>query len=251
VDDIRGGSAVTTNITAFTEMFTNKGIWLTWTMLTEYVSVADSLEWKGYLNELLSRGFIEVGSHGKEHAHIPYSDYDWEIGGSKHDIVSNLNLPWYQWCGERGYVWAWSEPYGESDDTARQKLGEYKYLCDRDTTSDDDWATWDSTNGLYHRIGYSIRMGTDGGVTDVSTLNSKFDSVKSAGGIYHLQFHINTVDWSDGSYADQHTTYISQDPATNQTRKDVWFVGFGALYMYHYVDEQNVVNVTSYQSWRP
>jgi hypothetical protein len=129
------------------------------------------------------------------------------------------------------------EPWGESDSTVRQKLGEYKYLVARTVDGDDDWATWDSTNGLFNRIGVSIRMESDH-ANDSATLNAKFNVVYDAGGIYHLMTHPDDADWQSDHYADVHTSYISN-------REDVWYVNFGLLYLYRWIATQNVVEVSS------
>jgi len=185
----------------------------------------------------LDQGYLEAASHSRTHPSIPYEDYDSEIGGSKDDIIGNLTLPPIFSFNGIEYVYAWTEPFGESDSKARQKLGFYGYLADRDTTADDGWAMWDSTNGLFNRIGYSIRIGSDG-VVDVKTLNDKFDSVYNARGIYHLMCHPLYVNWEPNQYADSHTSYISN-------RTDVWYVSFGLLYVYRWIATQNVVEITS------
>ena len=75
-----------------------------------------------------------------------------------------------------------------------------------------------------------------GDVEDEGELNAKFDSIYNAGGIYHLFCHPAKVDWSPGKYAQLHLDHI-------KGKKDVWYVGFGHLYVYHYVQEQQKVTV--------
>jgi len=191
----------------------------------------------------LDQGYLEVASHSRTHPRLPYGSYDSEIGGSKQDILSNLTLPATFSFGGTEYVLTWIEPYGESDSSVRQKLGEYKYLTARKVDIDDAWATWDSDYGLFDRIGFSMRMEPPckGGVDNVTILNSKFDNVYNTGGIYHLMTHPRNVNWTAGEYADLHTSYISN-------REDVWYVSFGLLYLYRWIDTQNVVQVTSTDS---
>lgn len=83
-------------------------------------------------------------------------------------------------------------------------------------------------------------MGTDG-TTDLATLNSTFDTVYNNGGIYHLMIHPSYADWSSGSYADQHTTYISG-------KKDIWYVGMGYLYLYNYTREKAAQKLAAFGS---
>jgi hypothetical protein len=149
-------------------------------------------------------------------------------------------LPAWWRCGEREYVYAWIEPYGEIDETVRHWLKKTFYLCSRGiTTGVYDFAEWNSSNEFFNSVGYSVEMGNPpwGGETSVLALNSKFDAAYSLEKIYHLTAHPLHVDWSKGSYADQHTDYISN-------RTDVWYVPLGLLYLYRWVKVRNVINVT-------
>ncbi len=200
------------------------------------------------IQEKIDAGYFEPVSHSRTHADAedPDFDADSEVGGSRDDIINNLNLPALNKKGSTEYVYAYLEPFGHSSSACRQKLGEYHYLCDRDITTDNDFASWDSDNGLYNRIGYSIRIGIDG-TTDLSSLNSAFDEAYNNGKIYHLMWHSPQettsgcwgVDYTEGSYFHQHLDYIKE-------KKDVWYVAFGHLYLYHYVKDRNIISVTPY-----
>jgi hypothetical protein len=215
---------------AMSRMLTTKHIHYTGSIITNTANWTQIQYW-------LDQGYAEAASHGQSHSHLPYSNYDSEIGGSKQDIIDSLILPSSFSFDSSEYVYAWIEPYGESNSTVRQKLGEYGYLTDRMVNINDTWATWDAANGLFNRIGFSIRMEIDYG-TNPATLNAKFDIVYNAGGIYHLMTHPQDADWSAGQYADVHTSYISN-------RKDVWYVNFGPLYLYRWIATHNVVEVTA------
>jgi len=223
--------------------FRERQMWITVGIVprynTSYTNYQEVLVNWTSIQEEIDAGFVEPASHSMTHPHTPYDDYDWEIGASKQYIIDNLTLPKFNRKGSKEYVYVWIRPYGDGDSVVRQKLGQYKYLIDRDTTTNNpQWfSSWDSTNGLYNPVGRSIMMGSDG-VTDLATLNSAFDTAYNNGGIYHLMMHPIKVDWSNGSYALQHLDYISG-------RKDVWYVAFGHLYVYHYVQERGVVNITA------
>jgi len=187
----------------------------------------------------IDQGYTEAASHSRTHPHIPYKDYNSEIGGSKDDLTGNLTLPsMFSFNGNK-YIYTWVEPYGDSNNIVRKKLGDYGYLIDRkySVSSDDGWAGWDSTNTLFNRIGYSIEMGRDH-TKSTATLNDRFNTVYNAGGIYHLLCHPSRVDWRLGGYADSHTDYISG-------RLDVWYVNIGLLYLYRWIATQDIVKVTS------
>jgi hypothetical protein len=220
-------------------LFQARSIWVTVVLVTQGLSPNPQPNWTSVQNHI-NNGYVEVGSHSRTHPQLPYSDYDSEIGGSKTDIIDNLDLPSIYKKGATEYVWAWAEPYGQSDSTQRRKCGYYKYLIDRSYWTDGvySWATWDSTNALFNRIGISVEMGTGPmGTTDLDVLNGRFDYAYKNGGIYHLMVHPPNVDWSEGQYAQQHLDYIKE-------KKDVWYVGFGSLYAYRYVTTVADLSIT-------
>jgi hypothetical protein len=49
--------------------------------------------------------------------------------------------------------------------------------------------------------------------------------------------HPSAVDWGNGQYAQLHLDHIKD-------KTDVWYVGFGAAYTYHYVQERGTVVVS-------
>ena len=68
-------------------------------------------------------------------------------------------------------------------------------------------------------------------------LNSLFDTVTAQHGIYHLYLHPWRNDWSEGAPIRRHINHI-------KGRKDIWYVGYGHLYLYHFVQERGKVTVT-------
>ncbi len=191
----------------------------------------------------IDEGYVEPASHSKYHLHPPYdeeqwgvqSSYDEEINGSKQNLIADLTFPNISKRGDQEYLYAWIEPYGQIDDVIRQKLGEFKYICDRSTDSSDTFSTWDDTNNLYDRVGFSISIDS---VRNLTILNNKFNGVYNTEGIYHIFGHARNNDLISGDVA-LHLDYISN-------RSDVWYVGFGHLYLYHYMQDHNVINHTTY-----
>jgi len=136
-----------------------------------------------------------------------------------------LTLPSLYKKGDSEYVWAWIEPYGESDSKVRQKLGQYEYLIARSVESGQNtFVAWDNSNGLFQRCGLSIAE-----YHSSADLNAEFDARYDAGEIYHFYFHPIDFDWSRSNIITEHLEYI-------KNKKDVWYVGFGALYAYHFVE---------------
>jgi PKD repeat protein len=240
-DDWGWYSAINPYFDDFCEMLTSKNIYFTTGIVTNI-----SPDWP-QIQGWLDQDFLEAASHSRTHPYLPYGDYDdyfSEIAGSKQDIIGNLTLPHDYTNGGSEYVYVWLEPYGQSDPLSRQILGEQKYLVDRLVGYSDSWATWNSTDELFDRVGYSIRMEEQSAahepdrITNVTILNAKFDEVYNEGGIYHIFTHPRNLNYAEGRYVDLHTDYISN-------RNDVWYVSFGHLYLYHWIDIQNVVSVSS------
>jgi hypothetical protein len=211
------------------DVFQSKQVWLTVGIITQGFGGSGPPNWTAIQGQL-DEGYIEVASHSRTHPQVPYSDYDSEIGGSKNDIITNLTLNSLYRKGNNQYVWTWIEPYGQSDSTVRQKLSQYKYLDDRATedypVNGNQFVGWDYTNGLFERCGVSIWADEK----TVNELNSEFDGRYDAGEIYHFYFHPGWHDWSGSNVITQHLDYI-------KGKKDVWYVGLGALYAYHFVAE--------------
>ncbi len=215
----------------------SKGIWMTGGARTWDINPETWVS----IQTILDNGYVEIGSHSRTHPDPPgdpYDDppgtYDTEIGGSAQDIRDNLDLPSIYKKGTTEYIPAWLEPNHYSDNTVRQKLGEYKYLISRRGNSNNPtfFTTWDETNRLYNRTFFSCSIIAD----TLEWLNNLFDETYIAGGIYSPFAHPSEIDWSPGQKAQNHFDYIGG-------KKDVWYVGFGALYMYHYIQERGLVNL--------
>jgi hypothetical protein len=123
----------TDQVNAAIDAYQARGIWFTGGLTTQgypYEPYPIPPDWDNAQSQI-NQGYVEVASHSRTHAELPYPDYDSEIGGSKTDIVGNLVLPSTYTVSGAEYVWAWFEPWGTSDATVRQTLSEYKYLVSR------------------------------------------------------------------------------------------------------------------------
>jgi hypothetical protein len=237
-DDWDGNSVRHTRFMNACDVFQNASVWLTVSVCTvgHWYEGASPI-WRDIQSQL-DEGFIEIASHSRTHTGVPYADYDSEIGGSKNDIIGNLSLPSFYKMGDTEYVYTWIEPGGESDVIVRQKLGEYKYLISRSTNVEDIFATWDSENGLYKRVGVSIC----GDHVTIEQLNNAFDHCYNNFLIYHMCFHPYAWwiegggNWDNGIIT-QHLDYI-------KGKRDIWYVGLGALYAYHFVQERGIIQVS-------
>jgi len=226
------GRSWMTSVTEAVEEFQARNIWITVSTTTinnskVYDAIPNPPDWASIQHEI-DEGYVEIASHSRYHTK-PITEYDNEIGGSKQDLIDNLDLPYKK--GSTEYIPCWVGPGGQWSDTIEQHLGEYKYLADvagslPGTTT--DWASWTSNNvyGYWNGSRYIEDSNT-------TTLNSDFDSAYTNGKIYALRGHPDRWNWTT---LREHLDYIAN-------KKDVWYVGQGAMYMYHYVKERGVVTV--------
>jgi hypothetical protein len=103
--------------------------------------------------------------------------------------------------------------------------------------NDNSFSDWDNNLNKFDPVGASIELGNASywGETDINELNTAFDNVIDSSGIYHLTTHPNILQW-DEDFTWSHLEYISN-------RKDIWYVGFGHLYLYRFIS--NAVNDNS------
>lgn len=217
----------------------SRSIWATSALVT---GPPDESYWQSIQDEL-NLGNIEVAGHSRTHPHPPYSDPDSEIGGCRDDIVSRLVLPWQYRKGTRQYVPGWVEPFGESDTAVRTKLSEYGYISDRTTeTILYNWAVWDPGKNLYKRNGVTFCPQLP---KDAQFARKAFDYAYRGRRLCHFYVHpwkmddcgMNPSVWEDGSWFVDLMDYVGN-------RADVWYVGWGAAYVYRYCRESGVIAVT-------
>jgi hypothetical protein len=158
-----------------------------------------------------------------------------EIAGSKQDIFDNLDLPDSFKNGDREYVYVWLAPAHYYDEIVNTLVGAEKYLVNRlYDPSFDRFSEWNPDAGYYYPIGMSREVSPIWeGTTDLSDLNSYFDTVVEKQGIYHVMTHpyfLLEDGFEAAQYAWDHLNYISRKP-------DIWYVSLGHLYLYHYLQE--------------
>lgn len=213
----------------FCGVFREGNLWTTVGAITNSPKYGE-LDWEKVQN-IMDKGMVEVASHSRYHSK-PAETWE-EIYGSKQDIIENLNLPWQYKKGDKQYVPAFLEPYSTTSALQRQNLAKADYLADRDglnKTLDYSFTKW-VEGELYDRVRCTL-------VIEKSTLeelNHNFDKKYKEGGIYHIMCHPNVIDLD---VVMQHISHI------DEKIEDIWSVGFGALYMYHYVQERCKVEVT-------
>lgn len=217
----------------------SRSIWATSALLTD---LPNESYWQS-IQEEVNLGNVEVAAHSRTHPHPPYSEPDSEIGGCRDDIVSRLILPWQYRRGTQQYVPGWVEPFGECDAVVRHKLGEYKYLCDRTTqTIRYEWAGWDSRNEAYKRNGVTLCIEKS---KDAGFARRAFDYAYRRHLLCHYYVHPWKMDdsgtnpsvWQSGSWFVRLMDYVGN-------RTDVWYVGWGAAYVYRYCQQQGIITVT-------
>jgi hypothetical protein len=196
----------------------------------------DQPTWQSIQHQLDS-GMVEAASHSRKHQDPPYDDPVSEIFGSRDDIIQHLNLPSFYRSGQNEYVYTWISPYGVTNESINQLVGEAKYLINRTTAKGYiTYADWDPATGTFFPCGVTTEMGPlFGGLTDVDQLNGKFDNAVAAGGIYYMMMHPSVLgpygEWSK-PYTTGHLDHISN-------RTDIWYATLGSLYLYRFMTMSN------------
>jgi hypothetical protein len=184
----------------------------------------------GSLQQQLDSGFVEVASHSRTHVHTPYADPEGEINGGYDDLVNNLTLPPTFRKNIKQYVYTWIAPYGDYDSLTDTMLQTRKYLVPRlYLTGDTSLSAWDEKVGHFKTCNPTLEIGKPswgGGDTDRVYLNSKFDSIKQRGGVYHFMWHPQVL------FDDLHKSYLSAHLSYISNRKDILYANMGHLYLY-------------------
>ncbi len=207
------------------QIFRSYNLWLSCAIVT---NVGDPNTWVDIQTQIDS-GYIEPISHSRSHPYAPYADLEGEVLGSKQDLIDNLIMPEYNRYGDHEYVYAWVAPYGEYDVDIDSMVSIGKYLVTRMYYGNDHhMSAWDQALFKYDPIGVSTEAGPLWlGTTDTIYLNNTFNDVLAGGGVYHVMCHPNVIEW-DQEYPWTHLEHISN-------RKNVWYTGFGHLYVYHFL----------------
>ena len=209
--------------------FRSYNLWYSVAIITRWID--NQSTWNDIQGQL-DDGLIEVVSHSRTHPNVPYADLEGEVLGSKQDIINNLNLINLNRSGSKEYVYAWVAPYGEYSEAIDTMTSNAKYLVSRLFYYNNIYfSDWDSNLNKFNPVNASIEVGNSSywGSTDINELNAAFDNAIDSKGIYHLITHPNILEW-DKDFTWSHLEYISN-------RRDIWYVGFGHLYLYHYISD--------------
>ena len=207
--------------------FRSYNLWYSVGIITRWIN--DQNTWNA-IQDQLDDGFIEVLSHSRTHPYVPYADLESEVVGSKEDIIEKLNLLNQNRSGSNEYVYAWVAPFGNYSEAIDTMTSKAKYLVSRMFTYDDIYfSNWNSDLNKFDPVGGSMEVGNSSywGSTDINELNVTFDNAISSNGVYHLITHPNILEWNK-NFTWSHLEYISN-------RKDIWYVGFGHLYLYRFI----------------
>ena len=201
--------------------FRSYNLWYSVAIITGWTSGWDDIQ------NQLDLGLVEPVAHSRTHPYVPYDDVEGEVLGSKQDIIDNLNLLNHNRSGVNEYIYAWVAPFGEYDDSIDIMTSNGKYLVSRLFNYDEnDFSEWNTDLNKFDPVGGSIELGNSyyWGSTNINELNSSFDNALNLGKVYHLITHPNILDWNE-DFTWNHLEHISN-------RKDIWYVGFGHLYLY-------------------
>ena len=221
--------------------FRKRKMWLSTAIITRW---CDDDTWNNIQTQLDS-GYVEAIAHSRNHPHTPYSNNYSEVYGCKTDILHKLDLPKQFRYKDNEYVYVWVAPFGNYDDAVDDVVSKSKYLVSRMYTMGyHELPIWDYEKEKFESIGASLEIGPTEingapwmGTDNIDVLNSTFDSVTTAGGVYHAMIHPNTIVYLE-DYFHQHLDYISQ-------RKNIWYAATGHLYLYRMLHDNSRSSPTS------
>ena len=207
--------------------FRSYNLWYSVAIITGWISNQNT--WDD-IQAQLDDGLIEVVAHSRTHPYAPYNDLEGEVAGSKQDIINNLNLLNHNRSGINEYVYAWVAPFGDYDAAIDSATSNAKYLVSRLFYYNENYfSNWNNDLYKFDPVGATIEVGSSDywGSTNINELNTAFDNVVDSNGVYHLVTHPNILEW------DEDFTWVHLEHISN--RKDIWYVGFGHLYLYRFV----------------
>ena len=207
--------------------FRSYNLWYSVAIITGWISNQNT--WDD-IQAQLDDGLIEVVAHSRTHPYAPYNDLESEVAGSKQDIINNLNLLNHNRSGINEYVYAWVAPFGDYDAAIDSATSNAKYLVSRLFYYNENYfSNWNNDLYKFDPVGATIEVGSSDywGSTDINEMNTAFDNVVDSNGVYHLVTHPNILEW------DEDFTWVHLEHISN--RKDIWYVGFGHLYLYRFV----------------
>ena len=207
--------------------FRSYNLWYSVAIITGWISNQNT--WDD-IQAQLDDGLIEVVAHSRTHPYAPYNDLEGEVAGSKQDIINNLNLLNHNRSGINEYVYAWVAPFGDYDAAIDSATSNAKYLVSRLFYYNENYfSNWNNDLYKFDPVGATIEVGSSDywGSTNINELNTAFDNVVDSNGVYHLVTHPNILEW------DEDFTWVHLEHISN--RKDIWYVGFGHLYLYRFI----------------
>ena len=216
--------------------FRQYNLWVTAGIVTDS-GWCNDLTWQ-QIQTQLNLGYVEAASHSRNHLYTPYNNTNYEVWGSKEDIINNLNLPSQFRKEDKEYVYVWIAPYGQYNDSIDYFVSENRYLTSRLVNERYYiFSGWEENKSKFAPIGvaYEIGEASWGGVHNLDSLNNTFNMVLENGDIYHFMIHPHVLNqynsWNDG-YVIDHLEHISN-------RKNIWYVALGHLYLYHLLEYDN------------
>ena len=129
-------------------------------------------------------------------------------------------------------------PCGGEWPQVRQAMVNAHYIVDRGASPfQDTFSDW-KADGAYQMMlySYSTQDWTDQGTAALrDAANATYDDAYNSRKIYNLMDNPARGLWAVNSYLRQHIDHIKNHP-------DVWYVAFGEMYLYHFVQERGLVD---------
>lgn len=239
-DDWDGDATRDAAFQSMCDAHTSRNIWASLGIVTQGIAPAGAPTWANIQGKV-EAGHVEPCSHSRTHSNPAGWDEataESEVGGSKSDILDNLDMPDLNKKGATEYLYGFIEPYGATGAWSEAKQGEHRYLGDRrvdDLAPCPYYAGWDPDD-KWDRMRPSNALDGD----TAATMNGRFDDAYNNGGIYLGSGHPVNHTWTPGQPIMDHLDYIKD-------KTNVWYVGFGHLHAYRFTAWR--VRTNEMQKW--
>jgi hypothetical protein len=192
-------------------------------------------------------GLLEPTNHGRTHQnpnnYNELSAYREIVLGAQ-DIADNLTVPPQSRMEDEQYVLGWIEPNGNDNAIAKGLRPEAGHVISRMAFPESEelpnYATFASSDETFNRQ----TITSNGDQQDIAVMDSRFDTSRAIGGIYHVYTHPwleeGSPNWNPGERPTGQPGFDWDDP--NEPfldhldhiagHSDVWYVGWGHLYVY-------------------
>lgn len=197
----------------------------------------------------VDEGYLEPLNHGYEHRDAEAVGYDGsDMTQGAQVIRDKLTLPWQNRRGSNQYVLGWVEPFGNTSSALLSALNPAGMINQRTWTTYgmEDWRSWSGADKVYARGKAAVNLDECSAAFDYSPAYSAWTTLQANRwpAVFGGHPWRRDGDGQTGRYHWEDPTDLIHDFLDEVSgREDIWYVGWGHLYLYR--REFETVTVTT------